>query len=73
MISRAGADAAFLSPVFATSSHPGTLPLHAARARAIARQAALPVYPLGGVNGQTAMNLAGASFAGLAVIGALAI
>jgi thiamine-phosphate pyrophosphorylase len=73
MISRTGANAAFLSPVFATSSHSGTLPLDAVRARTIARQATLPVYPLGGVNGQTAMKLAGASFAGLAAIGALAI
>ena len=67
-----GADAVFLSPVFATSSHRNVRALGPARAHLIARHAALPVYALGGMNGRTAMRLAGASFAGLAAIGALA-
>jgi thiamine-phosphate pyrophosphorylase len=69
---RLGADAALLSPVFPTGSHPGAKCLGAARARMIARQAAIPVYALGGVNGQTAMGLARAPFSGIAAIGALA-
>jgi len=72
IISRSGANAAFLSPVFATSSHPGPRALGVARAHLIACQTTLPVYALGGVNGRTAMRLAGAPFTGIAAIGALA-
>ena len=68
---RSGAHAAFLSPVFVTSSHPDAGALGAARARAIASQAVLPVYALGGINERTAPRLAGALFAGFAAIGAL--
>jgi len=64
-----GADAAFLSPVFATQSHPGAPPLGAIRAALIARATALPVYALGGIDAQTVLRLSG--FAGLAAIGAL--
>jgi thiamine-phosphate pyrophosphorylase len=69
---RLGADAAFLSPVFTTASHSGATGIGAACARMIARQAAIPVYALGGVNGQTARTVARTSFIGLAAIGALA-
>jgi thiamine-phosphate pyrophosphorylase len=69
---RLGADAAFLSPVFTTASHPGVRCLGAARARVIAHQATIPIYALGGMNAQTAMRLACAPFVGIAAIGALA-
>ena len=63
-------DAAFLSPVFATASHPGAPSLGAARAAFIAAASPVPVYALGGVNGRNAMRLAPA-FAGIAAIAAL--
>jgi thiamine-phosphate pyrophosphorylase len=68
---RAGADAAFLAPVFATSSHPNRPGLGALRARTIARQARLPVYALGGIDSLRALQLARGPFAGLAAIAAL--
>lgn len=63
------ADAALLSPVFPTASHPGAPALGAARARLMARQAMLPVLALGGVDARNAGLLHG--FAGLAAINAL--
>ena len=63
------ADAALLSPVFATKSHPKAQPLTAPRARLMARHALLPVVALGGVTAQNARLLKG--FAGFAAIGAL--
>ncbi|HKD47464.1 MAG TPA: thiamine phosphate synthase [Rhizomicrobium sp.] len=65
----AHADAALLSPVFATESHPKARPLMPARARLLARNARLPVLALGGVSPRNALLLKG--FAGLAAIGAL--
>ena len=64
-----GADAALLSPVFPTKSHPAARTLTPARARLIARQAPLPVIALGGVTAQNANLLSG--FSGLAAIGGL--
>jgi thiamine-phosphate pyrophosphorylase len=63
------ADAALLSPVFATSSHPGAPALTPARARMMARAARVPVLALGGVNGGNAALLSG--FSGIAAIEAL--
>jgi thiamine-phosphate pyrophosphorylase len=63
------ADAALLSPVFATESHPGAAFLSAPRARLIARHATLPVLALGGVTAQNAPLLSG--FSGIAGISAL--
>ena len=63
------ADAALLSPIFPTKSHPKAQPLTAARARLMARQALMPVLALGGVTAQNAPLLKG--FAGIAAIGAL--
>jgi thiamine-phosphate pyrophosphorylase len=63
------ADAALLSPIFATRSHPKAHPLTAARARLMARNALLPVLALGGVTARNAPLLKG--FAGFAAIGAL--
>lgn len=64
----AHADAALLSPVFPTKSHPGAPALSPARARMIARRAPLPVLALGGVTPESAALLSG--FSGLAAIGA---
>ena len=63
------ADAALLSPVFATKSHPGAALLSAPRARLIVRNAALPVLALGGVTAQNAALLPG--FSGIAGISSL--
>jgi len=63
------ADAALLSPIFPTQSHPGARPLTAARARLMARDSLLPVLALGGVTARNARLLKG--FAGVAAIGAL--
>ena len=65
-------DAIFLSPVFATRSHPDGKPLTAMRAIFVARTIATPVYALGGVTAQNANLLAHGVFAGIAAIGALA-
>jgi thiamine-phosphate pyrophosphorylase len=65
-----GADAAFLSPAFATASHPGAEHLGPRRFRALAAGAALPVLALGGVDEMNAPLLAGANVAGLGAIGA---
>jgi thiamine-phosphate pyrophosphorylase len=63
-------DALFLSPVFATQSHPGAPALGAARAALIAAASPVPVYALGGITARNAALLA-PSFSGLAAIGAL--
>jgi thiamine-phosphate pyrophosphorylase len=63
-------DAVFLSPVFATSSHPGAASLSPLRAGLIAAQAGVPVYALGGVTARNAPLLA-PSFSGIAAITAL--
>ena len=46
----AGAELVFVSPVFATSSHPGQEPLGTTRARRIAEAAGVPAMALGGMN-----------------------
>jgi len=63
-------DAVFLSPVFATTSHPSTLPLTPVRAAFMAAQAPVPVYALGGVTPRNASLLA-PSFSGIAAISSL--
>ncbi len=47
---RAGADLVFVSPVFATSSHPGSPSLGPVRALLLARRADCPAILLGGMN-----------------------
>jgi thiamine-phosphate pyrophosphorylase len=47
---RRGARLVFLSPVFATRSHPGAVPLGRIRFGLIARQARIPVIALGGMD-----------------------
>lgn len=67
---RAGADAALLSPVFPTRSHPGAAPLGVLRFAAMAQRSPLPVYALGGVSLATVARLRGSSSVGLAAIDA---
>ena len=69
---RNGADMALLSPAFATDSHKGAKSLGPTRFTALARQANLPVYALGGIKARSASRLKGAHTAGFAAIGALA-
>ena len=63
-------DAVFLSPVFATKSHPDAKPLMPARAALIAAHAPVPVYALGGITARNAALLAPA-FSGIAAINSL--
>jgi thiamine-phosphate pyrophosphorylase len=66
-------DAVFLSPVFATGSHPDRAGLSPHRANIIARAIDKPVYALGGIDARNATLLTRAAFAGIAAIGALAV
>ena len=54
---RDGAHLLFLSPVFATSSHPGARPLGPARFNHLARRTDRPVIALGGMNALRARRL----------------
>lgn len=54
---RAGVDAVFASPVFATRSHPGSRALGPARFGLMVRDAGLPVIALGGMDAQRARAL----------------
>jgi thiamine-phosphate pyrophosphorylase len=66
-------DAIFLSPIFATDSHPGRTSLSSLRANIIARAVAKPVYALGGIDARSASLLRRDTFSGIAAIGALAV
>jgi thiamine-phosphate pyrophosphorylase len=68
---RLGAEAALLSPVFATASHPGGKPLGLIGFRRLARIAKLPVIALGGIDANSILKLKGAPIAGVAAVGAL--
>ncbi len=57
LAARLGADAALLSPVFPTRSHPGGGVLGPVRLRLLARQAPLPVIALGGMTAAKARAL----------------
>lgn len=70
LMATAGLDAVFLSPVFATNSHPGARPLTAVRAAFIAAHAQIPIYALGGVTSGNAALLA-PTFSGIAAITSL--
>lgn len=64
------ADAALLSPVFPTASHPQAKTIGAVRFAAWSRRAGLPVVALGGVTGRSARRLPGAAgFAGIGMFG----
>ncbi len=57
LAARLGADAALLSPVFPTRSHPGGATLGPVRFRLLARQSRLPVIALGGMSAPKARAL----------------
>ena len=57
LAARLGADAALLSPVFPTNSHPGGTVLGAVRFRLLARHSRLPVIALGGMTESRARAL----------------
>lgn len=67
---RAGADLVFLSPAFATRSHPGGRPLGPLRFAMLARQSRIPVIALGGMSADKARRLAGCCLYGWAGIDA---
>jgi len=69
---RSRADAVFVSPVFATASHPGAPSLGVTRFAALCRESALPVYALGGIDADNAARLQGSGAVGIAAIGAFA-
>lgn len=64
-----GADAALLSPLFATRSHPGRAALGIQKFVNWGRRAPLPVYALGGITAGNARRLAHSGAAGIAAIG----
>lgn len=68
---RLGADFGFVSPAFATASHPGAPGLGPLRWGQLARRLGRPAVALGGVAAATAGRLPRARLAGLAAIGAL--
>jgi len=68
---RAGAALAFLSPAFATASHPGVAAMGPVRWAALARRARLPVLALGGVTGDSVRRLPRRVCRGAGAIGAL--
>ena len=70
-IASAGVDAALLSPVFATASHPHVRALGPHRFAALVRHAPIPVYALGGIDRARARLLQGSGAVGIAGIGGL--
>ncbi len=64
-------DAAFLSPVFTTESHPRAAAIGIERFAEIVGDAALPIYGLGGVTSKNAPELLGSGAVGIAAIGGL--
>lgn len=69
---REGAALLFLSPVFATRSHPGARPLGLARFAWLARRTPLPVVALGGMDPRRGKRLASFGAYGWAGIDAFA-
>jgi thiamine-phosphate pyrophosphorylase len=67
-----GANLAFLSPVYATASHPGAPSLGAIRWSRLARQASVAVAALGGIDGASVRRLSPGFCRGAGAIGALA-
>ena len=57
---RAGADLVFLSPAFATASHPEILPLGAVAWAKLSRFSRIPTFALGGMQGRALRSLGGA-------------
>jgi len=63
-----GADAVFLSPIFATASHPKAQPLGILRTTAWAKDSDVSVYALGGIGTRNGRRLFGTAFTGIAGI-----
>ena len=63
-------DLGFVSPVFATASHPGAPSLGAVRAAGLAATTPYPCFALGGLDGASAWRLVGSPFQGIAAVGA---
>ena len=68
---RVGADLVFISPVFATQSHPEGRTLGRLRFGRLATRSRIPVVALGGMNRESARSLRGFGIYGWAAIGAL--
>lgn len=68
---RAGADAVFVSPVFASASPSTGRPLGPLRFAQLVRGARLPVYALGGIDAAGARRIARSGAAGVAAVEAL--
>lgn len=66
---RLGADAALLSPIFATESHPGGAALGLLALRRLARAARVTVIALGGIDLTRLRALRSAPIAGIAAVG----
>ena len=64
-------DAAFLSPVFISASHPNKRPLGLMRFIKICNSTRLPIYALGGINEISAKRLIGSGAVGIAAVGAI--
>ena len=67
---RAGAKLMFISPVFATASHPGAKPLGRVRFGMLVQGATRPIIALGGMNARRALSLAAFKIHGWAGIDA---
>ena len=67
-----GADAALVSPVFATPSHPEARAIGVMRFHAWCRGARLPIYALGGLNMANARRLVSPKIVGIAGVGSVA-
>lgn len=67
---RDGVDLVFLSPVFATRSHPGRRSLGPVKAALLARRSPVPVIALGGMDEKRARTLRRLGFHGWAAIDA---
>ena len=68
---RAGVDCVFLSPVFATKSHPGAPHLGRTRFSQLAHGTGIPVLALGGIDQYTAVSITGSAASGIGAINAL--
>jgi thiamine-phosphate pyrophosphorylase len=68
---RAGADAVFVSPVFASASASAGRPLGALRFAQLVRGAGLPIYALGGIDAASARRIMRSGAAGFAAVDAL--
>ncbi len=63
-----GANAALLSPVFSTTSHPNTIPIGVLRFTSWSRNSPLAIYALGGVTKNNAQRLKESKIQGIAGI-----